>query len=447
MSNVVPFRRPAPEPGASREPPHDLFAEVAILVTTMLNPACAAEALAIAPPADFYSGAHRAIAECIADLVDRGQPWDMTSVGIRLNETGKIKLVGGAGALVEMANQVPAITSPRKYAERVRDTARLRRLADAARLVCAECYEPQEDVQAFLQRADSTIGEVTRSAARGRAVGALTGLRAMVAELGEPLGDRITTGLPTLDDWTTGMERECLYVLGARLGMGKTALALQLVAAAAKAGHRVLVISLEMSQKEIWQRIVSAESGVPMQALRKRIISPSQWSSLTHACSRLAGLGIVVADAPGQTLLDVRSMARQERADLVVVDHIGLLKAIPNSQGAKRSREQEVAEFSRGLKAIAKELRIPVLALAQVNRESAKNAAPPTVAQLADSDSVGRDADGVWLLHRPGYYDPHASDERKREAQLIVAKQRQGPTGSIPLAWMAERMQFLEVEG
>jgi replicative DNA helicase len=445
MSNVVPFRRQAPDPDG-QEPPNDLFAELAVITTAMLEPKCAAEALAVSPPTDFYSGSHRAIAECIADLVDRGEPWDMTSVGIRLHETGKIKVVGGAGQLLEMVNQVPAITTPRKYAERVRDTARLRRLAEAARLVCAECYEPQPDIPAFLAKADSIIGEVTRTAGRGRAVGAMTGLRAMVTRLGEPMSDRIHTGLRTLDDWTTGFERGCMYVLGARLGMGKTALAMQLVIAAAKAEKRVLVVSLEMSQAEIWDRLASAESGVPMQAIRKRQISPLQWSHLTHACSRLAGLGIVVADAPAQTLLDVRAMARQERAELVVVDHIGLMKAVANSQAAKRSREQEVAEFSRGLKGIAKELQIPVMVLAQVNRESSKAAAPPRVDQLADSDAVGRDADSVWLLHRPGYYDIHASDDRKREAQLIVAKQRQGPTGPIHLVWRAEHMQFAELE-
>lgn len=445
MSNVVPIRPPA-DPSEGKQPPHDPYAEAAVLTFCLLEPTRAAEALAIVSPQEFYWAGHRAIAECVADLVAIGEPWDMTSVGVRLNETGKMRILGGPGFLVEMANSVPAISTPRKYAERVRDTSRLRRLADVCRRVVAECYEPVDDVRAFLSRVDAAIGEITRAGGRSRAVTAMTAVKGSVARLGEPLTDRVPTGLRDLDDMTTGFEQGAFYVLGARPGMGKTALALQLALGAAKAGRRVLFVSLEMDDKGLMDRVLAAESGTPLQNFRRRQISPTQWSGITHAASRVAGLPLIIADAPGQTLLDIRATARQEHADLVIVDHIGLMKAIAGSAGSKRSREQEVAEFSRGSKAIAKELGIPVLALCQVTREVAKQAKRPGLESLRESGSIEQDADGVWFLHRPGYYDPKASDERKREAELVVAKQRQGPTGIIPLIWQAEYTRFAAVE-
>lgn len=445
MNNVIPLRR-APELGDAKQPPHDAYAEAAVLTTCLLAPEKAAEAFAIAPATAYFWAAHRAIAESITDLVELGEPWDMTAVGVRLNETGKMTVLGGPGFLVEMANQIPAITSPRKYAERVRDLARIRELADVTRQLLAECYEPISNVGAFLSRVDSMVGGITRAGGRVRAISAMTSVKSSIRRLGEPLTDRIGTGMSDVDDMTMGFEPGTVTILAARPGMGKTAMALQLAGAATKAGHRTLFVSLEMGDAELMDRMLSAESGVPLQAFRRRNVSPTQWSSLTHTASRVAPLPLVIADAPGQTLLDIRATARQEHAKLVIVDHVGLMKAIAGSVSSRRSREQEVAEFSRGLKAIAKELRIPVLVLCQVTRDVAKAAKRPGLESLRESGSLEQDADNVWFLHRPGYYDPKASDEIKRQAELIIAKQRQGPTGIIPLIWMAEHTRFVQPE-
>lgn len=443
MSNVVPITpRRTPELGDGKQAPHDPYAEAAVLTACLLKPDNAPSALAIASPADFHWRGHQVIAECIADLVDRGEPWDETMLAMRLSETGKMAIIGGPAYLTDMAGQVPAIVNPQKYAERVRDLARLRRLAMSMQGLLGEVYEPVPDVAAFLARVDSTIGEVTRAAGKARAVTALSAMKALTKRLGETLDDRISTGFRALDGMTTGLEPEAFYVLGGRPGMGKTAFAIQLAVSAAKGGRRVLFVSLEMSHSELMARAVSGESGVPLQAIRKRQVSPNQWSELTVGASRLAPLPLVIADGPSQTLLDIRAAARQERAALVIVDHIGIVKPPSSSAGSKRSREQEVAEISRGLKALAKELRIPVVAIAQVNREVAKAGARPGLSNLRESGSLEQDADGVWFVHRPAYYDPRSPPEKQREAELIVAKQRNGPTGIVPLTWLDDRARF-----
>jgi replicative DNA helicase len=439
MGDVIPIPKRAPELGDGKQPPHDPYAEAASLTACMLTPEHAANVLSIARPTDFFWAGHRAIAECIAEIVERGDAPDMTAVGLRLNQTGKAKMLGGVGFLAEMAEQIPAITNPDRFAARVRDLSRLRDVALRLRSALAEAYEPIDDVNAFLARTDASIGEVTRATGTVRATTSMTATKAVIAALGTERHGHISTGFSKLDRMTTGFEPQALYVLGGRPGMGKTAIAIQYAVTAAKAGYRVLFVSLEMSHGELMARALSSESGVPLQNLRERRLSPTMWSRLTQAASQIGPLPLVIADAPGQSVLDVRGTARKERAQLVIVDHLGLLKA-PASKS--KTREQEVAEFSRGMKAMAKELNIPVLALAQVNREVAKSGARPSISNLRESGAIEQDADDVWFVHRPGYYKPRATDEEKREGELIVAKQRNGPTGIVQLVWDAEHTRF-----
>jgi replicative DNA helicase len=426
------------EPIAGKQPANDPSAEAATLTACMLQPECAALAMSIAGPDDFYSGAHREIAKAIVSLLDSSDETHATNVAVRLRETGRMAIVGGDREILDMMNGVPAIGSNvARYAGKVRDLAQVRRLAEGLHRVLAECYQPIPDVSAFLSHVDATIGNITRTS-QGRGVAtALSVAKDVARSLETTPVPSVTTGFGSLDKVATGFERCAFYILAGRAGMGKTAMAMQMVVAAAEAGHTVLVESLEMPRQQLVRRIACGRARISVQAIKQRAITPSQMSAFVHAASEIARLPIFFADAPGQTLLDIKASVRAHKPALVVVDHIGLIKSAAGSSSARRSREQEVAEFSRGLKALALESQIPVMALCQVGREVAKAARRPTMSDLRESGAIEQDADGIWMIHRPGYYDPQASPEVKREAELIVAKQRDGETGILPLIWNA----------
>lgn len=446
MNNVRELR-PAVKSPDGQIPPHDPMAEAATVTACMLSPDCAAKALSIAAPADFYWPMHREIAQCIADLLEAGSEPNPTNVSMRLRETGRMSIVGGDKELIAMMERVPAVgTIIERYAGKVRDLAQVRSLAFLLHRLVAECYQPIEDVGAFLGGVDTQIGDATRRSQAGAVTTALEAAKKVAKQIESPPIPGIPTGLTSLDRATSGFERGCFYVLAARTSMGKTAMALQMAIASADAGHVVVYASMEMPHVQLMRRLVCSRAGIPVRAVKQRQMTHTQWSAYAQASSYIGGLPIRIADATGQTLLDLKSTVRAQKAGLLIVDHIGLLKAVASSAGAKRSREQEVAEFSRGLKALAMEYDIPVMALCQVGRDAGKGARMPTLTDLRESGAIEQDADGVWLIHRPGYYDSKASEEVKREAVLSVAKTRDGETPLIPLVWEGSRQAFYDLE-
>ncbi len=426
------------EPGEGQVPAHDAGAEAATLTACMLRPDCAALAMSIAGPDDFYSGMHRAIAQAIVDLLEGSDETNATNVAVRLREKGTMRIVGEDRDLIEMMDRVPAVAGQiTKYATKVRDLAQVRRLSAAMHRLLGECYQPIDDVGAFLARVDTVIGDVTRMS-RGQGIASALDVAKDVARaIATPAAPILTTGFSSVDKVTHGFEDAALYILAARSAMGKTALAMQMATGAATAGHPVLIVSMEMPRQQLMRRILCARARVPVEAVKTRTLSPNQWSQFTFASSEIAGLPLHFSDKPHQTILDIKAAVRVHRPRLVIVDHLGLMKPAAGSSGSKRSREQEVAEFSRGLKGLALEERIPVMALCQVNRDVAKGARRPTMADLRESGAIEQDADGIWMIHRPAYYDPNASPTVKREAELIIAKQRDGKTGILPLVWEA----------
>ncbi|MBA2685303.1 MAG: AAA family ATPase [Gemmatimonadaceae bacterium] len=442
MNNVIPLRA---TPIDGKVPAHDEATEAATLSACMNVPTIAAQAMSIAGPDDYYSGLHREIAKAIVAVLEAGQAPSPGAVMIRLRETGRMSIVGGERVIVDLMNDTPAVQSMiHRYAGKVRDLAQLRRLGTTLHGLLAECYGSQPDVPAFLARVDAAVGEVTRRLDGQAVVGVLEATKAVARALDAPKHRLVTTGFPSLDAMTQGFEPSALYILGARTGMGKTAMAMQFVAAAAEAGNRVLVVSMEMPKTQIVRRMICSRSGVALQHVKDRSMSPAAYSRFTLAASDIASMPIFIADKPGQTLLEIKSAVRAHKPDLVVVDHIGLLRPADGSQASKRSREQEVGEFSWGLKALALETTIPVLALCQVGRDVAKGARRPALSDLRESGSIEQNADGVWLIHRPGYYDAKASPEVKREAELLVAKQRDGETGLLALEWESMFAVFRE---
>jgi replicative DNA helicase len=439
-AKVYPFAKPADVAG--KQPAHDLVAEASVLASCMIDSESAAALLAIANADDFYLGAHRLIAQAIQDLLAAGSPIDMTSVAVRLRELGTMKSVGGPGFIIELCNNVPAISNPKHYAGIVRELANVRRLAESLHRLLAETYEPIADVGAFMARVDATITEVTKCVSKPDVVGALDAAKQVARVLTEAPVPCVTTGFRSLDRMTMGFEPKCFYVLGARPGMGKTALAMQMATSAAQTGHVVLVVSMEMPADQLMRRMICTRSQVPMQTVRDRQMSQSEWQRFMSSASDLAQLPIHFAARAGQTLLDVKARVREFKPAIVLIDHIGLLKG--SGASAKRNREQEVAEFSRGLKGLALEAEIPVVALCQVGRDVAKGARRPALSDLRESGSIEQDADSVWFVHRPGYYDPRASEQVAREAEIVVAKQRDGETGIVAMNWDGAFASFSE---
>lgn len=441
-TNVVPITRAASVKG--KPPAHDLVAEGAVLARCMLDPDAAASLMAIAAPAHFFSGAHRAIAEAIRDLLERNVPPEMTAVSLRLRESNRLHTVGGPAALIDMCNAAPSLSNPLHYAGIIHDLALMRALTHTLHQLLAESYEPVDSVGAFFAHVDAAVSEITRRRKDKSVVDALEVSKHVARALTEAVVPSVPTGFGELDRVTNGLERNCLYILAARTGMGKTALAMQMATAAAQAGQRVLVVSMEMPAEQLMRRMICSRAGVSNQTVRDRAMGPAQWSRFSLAASELAQLPIQFSARPGQTLLDIKAQVREHKPALVIVDHIGLMSSAAGSNDARRSREQEVAGFSRGLKALALDASLPVMALCQVNREVAKSARRPALSDLRESGAIEQDADGVWMIHRPGYYDPRASPDVRREAELIVAKQRDGGTPIIAMQWHGETMTFGE---
>lgn len=429
---------------SGRPPQSDLEVEAATLVACMNRPDLAAMAMALAGADDYYSGIHREIAKAICSLIETGSPCTPANVMLRLRETGRMPVVGGESTIVEMLDRSPAVQSVLdRYASRVRDLARLRRLGDTLRQLLAECYQPVHDVSAFMGRVSSSVNEATQA---DRANGVATSLdtaKEVARAMAEPPRKSIPTGFRGLDRLTHGFEGSALYILAARTGMGKTAMMLGMVRAAAAAGHSVLVVSLEMPRLQLTRRMLCSAAGISVNSVKERTLSYGQMQRFTACSSDFAKLPISFADTPGQTLLDIQAAVRTHAPELLVVDHLGLVSA-HSEVSSRRSREQEIASISRGLKSLALGFDMPVLALCQVGRDVAKGARRPSLSDLRESGAIEQDADGVWMIHRPGYYDPKADAETQRQAEICVAKNRDGETGVIDIEWDTATATFKE---
>lgn len=427
-----------------QQPQHDLAAEAALLTLCMLQPELAAKVMAGAGPEDYYSGVHREIAIAICDLIAAGQPSDLPGIGLRLRETGRVRVLGGENALVDIFNAAPAIGAMyERYITRVHGLAEVRRLADATRSLLAECYQPVQDVPAFLAKASSLVNDATRGFQSQQAVTSLEAAKEVARALSAPPRPANTTGFRGLDEMVRGFEPSAMYILAARTGMGKTAVMLQMAVASAAAGHSVLIISLEMPRIQLARRILCQMSGVPLKAIKDGAVTPDQMSRIYAHSADFARMPLSFADSSSQTMLDIHSAVRTSKPNLLVVDHIGLIKA-GATNGSKRSREQEIAEFSRGLKGIALEFDMPVLALCQVGRDVAKGARRPALSDLRESGAIEQDADGVWMIHRPGYYDPKADPATAKQAEIVIAKNRDGETGILEIEWDGATATFKE---
>jgi len=429
-----------------RVPPQNLEAEASVLGAMMLSSEAIADVVELLQTDDFYRGANARIYEVLRAIYARGEPVDIVTVVEALKRRGILEEVGGHLYLRDLVDQVPTPASAGHYARIVAQTALLRRLIGAAADIMEMAYSAPDDPEGVADDAEQRIYDVARREDKDE-VAVLRELvdQAMVDLESIQNRDSTYTGLPSgfrdLDDLTSGLQPGNLVIIAARPGIGKSSLATNIARNVAVDGKSVALFSLEMSRFEIGMRLLCTEAKVPWDRIRNKRVGPNDWTNVVHAAEILHDAPLHIVDSGNVNIVDIRAKARRMRTgrsglDLIIVDYMQLMTS-PNARRPD-NRQQEVAEISRSLKLLAKELRIPVVALSQLNRNPESRADKrPQLSDLRESGSIEQDSDVVIFIHRDD-----GDVEKKREAELIIAKHRNGPTGSIKLNFEPSLTQF-----
>jgi replicative DNA helicase len=472
--------RPRPEPLAKlfdRLPPHSIEAEMSLLGSMILDPQIIADVLPlVSKPDDFYSEPHGAIFRAVVEVYDKFHSGDLVQIAEILKDVGTLEAIGGPDYLVKLAESVPSAVNAPHYARIVGEKAKLRRLISAAGTILYDAYHTGElgpdGAREVLDKAEAAVFEIAqeRTSAEPERLADLLQLEIDRIESSEGKGlSGVPTGFFDLDEMLHGLQAGEMLIVAARPSMGKTALALNLAEQIAMGGAApgmapigahagVAFFSLEMSRGSVTQRLLSARSGVAGEKFRSgHELASSDWQALLGACDSLREAPIYIDDTPGLTILNLRARARrlvaQYGVKCIMIDYLQLL----TSPGAAReSRQVEVSTISRGVKALARELEVPVICLAQLNRATEQREGNrPRMSDLRESGSIEQDADVVILLHREDYYhrgdptwDPNSPEfdpenqDKIGTAELIIAKQRNGPTGTVRLSWDSSITRF-----
>ncbi|MFC3689107.1 replicative DNA helicase [Aquipuribacter hungaricus] len=428
-------------------PPQDVLAEQCALGAMMLSKDAVADVSENLKGQDFYRPAHEMIYEAVLDLFGRGEPADPVTVADVLGRRGELNRVGGAPYLHTLVATVPTAASAAFYARIVRDKAVLRRLVEAGTKIASLGYAGEGgDVDEIVNTAQAEVYAVTDRQARDDYRPLSEVMQDTVTELEEmearPEGlNGVPTGFRELDALTNGLHPGQMIVIAARPAVGKSTLGLDIARSAAIHHHMATVIfSLEMSRTEITTRLISAEAGIKLQALRNGRLQDTDWQKIARVLGQTNDAPLFIDDSPNMTLPEIRAKCRrlkqQHDLKLVVLDYLQLM-----SSGKRvESRQQEVSEFSRALKLLAKELEVPVIAISQLNRgPEQRTDKKPQMSDLRESGAIEQDADMIMLLHREDIYD---KDNRPGEADFIVAKHRNGPTDTITTVFQGHYSRF-----
>jgi replicative DNA helicase len=435
-----------------RIPPQNLDAEQAVLGSLMVDRELVPVVGEIVRREDFYAPHHGTMYEVISALYERGEPVDKISVAEELRRRRLLDDVGGLDFLTQLLNAVPTTASAEYYAKVVAEKAILRALITAGGRISVAGFEPTEDVEETLDQCEQMIFQIGH-----RQQGGFT----QVKDLLKPAFEQINklyhqqgqiTGVPSgfkaLDHFTAGFQAGELVIIAARPSMGKTSLALNVAVHAAKqAGRSVAVFSLEMSSNQLIQRLLSSESKIDAQRLRSGNIKDDDWGKISAAMGELADLSIQIDDSAALRVSEVRSRARRLHAkyglDLIIVDYLQLLQS---SNARATNRVEIIDDICRGLKTLAKELKLPVVALAQLNRSpEMRNDKRPLLSDLRESGGIEQEADVVAFIYRDDYYNP-PTPENENIAELIIAKQRNGPTGTVMLRFDKKFTSFSDLD-
>lgn len=440
---------------SGRVPPQDIVAEKSLLGAIMLDENILPEIMTITKAGDFYEERHRTIFEAMANLYDGHRPIDLLTLTNELKTLKKLKEVGGAAYLTELSNFVPVTSHAKAYAEIVNKAATRRRLIKAGTEIATKAYEDDAEVDDLVGRAEQELFEVSDKIVRSE-YKPLSELLNDTFERIEELHNNkgalrgLKTGFRDIDKKTAGLQKGDLIIVGARPAMGKTTFAQNLAYNIASINNKgVLFFSMEMAANEIIERMISDVSGVNNWKIRTGNLSEEEFAKVGDAMAELAEVPIYIDDTSSMTIMELRNKARRAMHDhdigIVIVDYLQLIQG---SDRYKGQRVQEVTEISRGLKILARELAVPVVALAQLSRNVTGRENPrPVLSDLRESGSIEQDADLVMFLHRPDYYKQNEDNyEETHITELLIAKHRHGEVGKIELYFHPELLRFMSLD-
>lgn len=435
-------------------PPQSVDAEASLLGAILIDSDAIVKIADIIDVRDFYDERHGFIYEAVTKLYEAHRPIDVLTLSDELKSSKRLEQIGGAGFLTELTNYVPTAAHVEQYAAMVAQKAMRRRLIKASQDIVSLGYDEGRSLQELIEQAESRLFEVSQQHVTQDVVSLETILAESFDRLDELHKDKgkirgIPTGFKDLDGLLAGFQRSDLIILAARPSMGKTALALNLAHnVAVKAGESVLMFSLEMSKEQLVDRMLAMESGVDAWALRTGNLNDSDFEKIGQAMGTLSEAQIFIDDTPGITVSDLRTKARREAHQrplgLLIVDYLQLMSG-GGKYASEGNRVQEISEISRGLKGIARELNVPILALSQLSR-SVESRSPqiPQLADLRESGSIEQDADVVAFIYREEYYKPDT--DRKSITDIFIKKHRNGPTGGIELFFDKEKQRFRSLD-
>lgn len=440
-----------------RVPPQNIEAEQAVLGAMLIDKEAIAKATEVLSADDFYREAHRVIFSAMLELYNKNEAVDMVTVTEILKRDNKLEDIGGIAYITSLANVVLTAANVKYHAEIVAEKSVLRQLVRVSTEIAAMGYEANEDVGTLLDTAESRILEISNrkkkndfTAINDILMNSVQSIESLLQNKGGLTG--LPAGFADLDKLTSGLHPSDFIILAARPSMGKTALALNIVQNVALRAHKVIggeprsvaFFSLEMSKEQLVNRMLCAEAGIDSQRLRVGEMHDEDWTHLWDACDTMSRAKIYIDDTAGITAMDMRSRARRLKAehglDLIVVDYLQLMQG-SGKRNNSGDRQQEVSEISRSLKALARELDVPVLALSQLSRSvESRQVKRPMLSDLRESGSLEQDADIVAFLYREDYYNPETEN---KHTELIIAKHRNGPVDTVNLFFQKQFTKFV----
>jgi replicative DNA helicase len=432
-----------------RIPPHSVEAEQSILGAMILDKEAINTAVEIIKPEDFYKEANGEIYEAILVLFNKNEPVDLITLSEELKRRGTLEHVGGVTYLANLSSGVATTANAEYYCKIVKDKSTLRRLIKSSNQIMGKAYEDSEEVGAIIEEAEKQIFDITQGAHREGfspinevLLESFARIEEMAANKGQLTG--LTTGFLDIDNKLSGLQKSDLVLIAARPSMGKTAFGLNVATnAALKAKAKVAIFSLEMSKEQLVQRMIAATAHVDLQKIISGNLTEDEWLQIINSMGPLSQADIYIDDTAGISLTEMRAKCRrlkiEKGLDLVVIDYLQLMQLDVRTE----NRQQEISAISRGLKGLAKEMECPVISLSQLSRApELRSDHRPMLSDLRESGAIEQDADVVMFLYRDEYYNEES--EKKNIGEVIIAKHRNGPTGTVELVWKKEFTKFLD---
>ncbi|QZY55128.1 replicative DNA helicase [Crassaminicella profunda] len=434
-----------------RVPPHNIDAEQSVLGAMILDKEAIVMSTEMIRGEDFYKEAHKEIYDAIIALYTRDEPVDLVTLAEELTQRQTLEAIGGITYLTSLSSAVPTTTNVKYYAKIVEEKSILRRLIKASSEILEKGYQAEEEVNNILDLAEKNIFDISQKKSQE----GFTGIREVLLEAFDKIDalyknkggiTGLTTGFSDIDRKTSGLQKSDLILVAARPSMGKTAFSINVAQnAAIKADASVAIFSLEMSKEQLVQRMLSSESHIEIQKIRTGTLTEDEWPKMAKAMGPLAQAKIFIDDTPGITVMEMKAKCRrlkmEQGLDLVLIDYLQLM----SGDGRTESRQQEISNISRSLKGLAREMDCPVIALSQLSRAPELRADHrPILSDLRESGAIEQDADIVMFLYRDEYY--HEDSEKKNIGELIIAKQRNGSTGTVELAWLGQFTKFANLD-